>query len=171
MMNRKPWIFAVLLLMLASLACNAVTGIGKKVPTPPADGIETLATQAPDSSEIPELPTSAASNPEPPAANQPGTDPKKFDTEFPIPADSSGFIDLGNGSVNFQTKTSLKEVIAFYRESFLKRDIKEREINTAITDATFSLVFDGHTSGKAIVVQGVDLGNNTVNINIRFEDI
>ena len=33
----------------------------------------------------------------------------------------------------------------------------------------FSVVFDGHPSGEAIVVQGVDLGES-VNINLRFED-
>jgi len=46
----------------------------------------------------------------------------------------------------------------------------EREINTTIEDATFSMVFDGPPSGKAIVIQGVNLGE-AVNINIRFEDI
>jgi len=33
------------------------------------------------------------------------------------------------------------------------------------------MVFDGHPNGKSIVVQGVDLGNGTTNINIRFEDV
>jgi hypothetical protein len=33
------------------------------------------------------------------------------------------------------------------------------------------MVFDGHESGKAIVVQGVDLGDGMVNISIRLEDV
>jgi hypothetical protein len=33
------------------------------------------------------------------------------------------------------------------------------------------MVWDGHPSGKAIVVQGVDLGDGSVNVNIRLEDV
>ena len=78
---------------------------------------------------------------------------------------------MGNGAINFQATMSLKDVIAFYREAFAKAGYKERSINTAITDTTFSMVFDGHASGKAIVIQGVDLGGGNTNINIRFEDV
>ena len=93
------------------------------------------------------------------------------DTKFPLPSSVSNFTDMGNGGINFQTKTSLKDAIAFYREAFTKAGYKERSINTAITDTTFSMVFDGHASGKAIVIQGVDLGGGNTNINIRFEDV
>ncbi len=79
-------------------------------------------------------------------------------------------MDLGNGAINFQTKLSLQETLTFYREAFAQAGYTEREINTAITDSTFSLVFDGHASGKAIVLQGVDLGGST-NVNLRFEDL
>jgi hypothetical protein len=43
-------------------------------------------------------------------------------------------------------------------------------MNTAITDSTFNLVFDGWESGLAIVVQGVNLGNQR-NINIPYEQL
>jgi hypothetical protein len=66
---------------------------------------------------------------------------------------------------------SVEDAIAFYRDAFAGAGLTERTINTAITATTFSMVFDGHASGKAIVVQGVDLGNGTTNINIRFEDV
>ena len=46
----------------------------------------------------------------------------------------------------------------------------ERTLLTAITDAAISMVFDGHPSGNAVVVQAVDLGGST-NINIRLEAI
>jgi hypothetical protein len=32
------------------------------------------------------------------------------------------------------------------------------------------MVFDGHSSGMPIVLQMVDLGDGTTNVNIRFED-
>jgi hypothetical protein len=92
-------------------------------------------------------------------------------TEFPLPENISNFTDLGNGAINFQTNLSITDAIAFYRDAFSKAGYTEREINTAITDETFNLVFDGHASGKAIVVQGVDLGAGSINISIRLEDV
>jgi len=33
------------------------------------------------------------------------------------------------------------------------------------------MVFDGDPSGKAVVIQGVDLGDGTVNVSMRLEDV
>jgi hypothetical protein len=92
-------------------------------------------------------------------------------SQFPMPSHVGNFTDTGNGSVNFQTDMSLKDVISFYRDAFSKKGLTERTVNTAITDTTFSLVFDGDPTGKAIVVQGVDLGNGKTNVNIRYENV
>ncbi len=103
----------------------------------------------------------------------PAQEPTKksgYNTEFPLPDKVTNFTDLGDSAINFQTDMSLNDSIAFYREAFVKLGYTERTINTAITDAPFSMVFAGHASGKAIVIQGVDLGGNT-NINIRFESL
>ena len=64
----------------------------------------------------------------------------------------------------------LKESETFYRTELTKLGLKERTINTAVTDTTFSFVFDGDANGKAIVIQGVDIAGKT-NINIRYEQI
>src|SRR5574340_1096220 len=88
-----------------------------------------------------------------------------FDTDFPVPSDATEFIDLGDESVNFQTGLSVSESLEFYRTELTARGLTERTINTSTTDATFSVVFDGDPSGKAVVVQGVDLGNGKTNIN------
>ncbi len=92
-------------------------------------------------------------------------------TKFPLPSSVSNFTETPDGQVNFRTSLSLKDTISFYRDAFAKAGLKERTGNTAITDTTFSLVFDGDPSGKAIVVQGVDLGNGTTNVNIRYESV
>ncbi len=94
-----------------------------------------------------------------------------YDTKFPLPSTVSSFTDTGNGSINFQTDLSLKDTVAFYRAAFQKEGLTERTVNTAITDTTFSLVFDGDPSGQAIVLQGVDLGNGKTNVNIRYEKV
>ncbi|MBI5712105.1 MAG: hypothetical protein HZC38_01575 [Chloroflexi bacterium] len=49
--------------------------------------------------------------------------------------------------------------------------LKERTANSVVSDSTFSFVFDGYKNGKAIVIQGVALGANSTNVNIRFESI
>ena len=94
-----------------------------------------------------------------------------YNTKFPLPDNVSNYTDTGNSSINFQTSLSLKDTIAFYRGAFTKQGLSERTINTAITDTTFSMVFDGDPSGEAIVIQGVDLGNGKINVNIRYEKV
>lgn len=93
------------------------------------------------------------------------------DTNFPLPASVSNLTDTGDGSINFQTKLSIDESVAFYRDALGNAGLTERTINTAITESTFSLVFDGDPNGKALVVQGVDLGGGMTNINIRYEAV
>jgi hypothetical protein len=94
-----------------------------------------------------------------------------FDTEFPLPSDVENYMDLGEAGINYQTSMDLNEVVEFYRGAFKGAGYDERDITTSITDTTFSIVWDGHPNGKAIVVQGVDLGDGTVNVNVRFEDV
>ena len=94
-----------------------------------------------------------------------------YDTQFPLPNSVSNFTASADGAINFQTKMSIEDAIAFYRDALASAGLTERTINTAITETTFSLVFDGDPSGKALVVQGVDLGNGTTNVNIRYEDV
>jgi hypothetical protein len=91
--------------------------------------------------------------------------------ELPMPPKIENFTDLGDGSINYQTSMKLTEVVDFYRDQFGKAGYVERPILTVINDDTFSIVWDGHPSGKAIVVQGVDLGDGSVNVNIRLEDV
>jgi hypothetical protein len=95
----------------------------------------------------------------------------RYNTKFPLPANVSNFTDTGNNSINFQTNLNLNDTIAFYRDALTKEGLTERTDNTAITDTTFSMVFDGDPSGQAIVVQGVDLGNGKTNVNIRYEKV
>ncbi len=89
------------------------------------------------------------------------------DTEFPMPDDAHTITNVG-GNLNFQTSLPLKDVPDYYRKAF--PDYTERTLLTSITDVAISMVFDGHPSGNAIVVQAVDLGGST-NINIRLEAI
>lgn len=96
--------------------------------------------------------------------------PAKYDSVFPLPQNVQTFTKASEDAVNFQTTLSVKESETFYRTELTKMGLKERTINTSVTDTTFSMVFDGYKNGKAVVVQGVDMSGKT-NINIRFEKI
>jgi len=172
MIRKNRWIFAVLVLLGASLACSLVGGAKKSPTDEPSEqttspSMVTEAVSTEDSGSGGEaVPTWTAV-----PADQSGGGTQKYDTEFPLPEDASQFTDMGNKSINFQTGLSIKDALAFYRDAFEKAGYKERTINTSTTDTTFSVVFDGHSSGKAIVVQAVDLGGGKTNINIRFDDV
>lgn len=150
---KKYWWFIVLsAILMSSLACGMLGGSGG---TGSGSGSG----------------TGGAGTSEPVAGSGTSSNTDAQNTKFPLPSSVSNFTDLGNSSINFQTDLSLKDTIAFYRDSFKRQGLTERTINTAITDTTFSLVFDGDPSGQAIVVQGVDLGNGKTNVNIRFEKV
>lgn len=161
----RYWLVAMAVLLIASLACSALGGGDSGAAATPAGGDTGGATGGDTGG--------GAGGGAGGGVTSPTQEPPKntgYNTEFPLPPNVSNFTDLGDGAINFQTDMSLKDTIAFYREAFTSQGYTERTINTAITDTTFSMVFDGHSSGKAIVIQGVDLGGNT-NVNIRFEAI
>jgi hypothetical protein len=146
---------ALVVLVLASLACQAIAGgSSTEAPSVPAgDGGDTGDADAP--------------TPE----DSGGGDSSTGSADFPMPSDASNVMEVGAGVLNFQTKSTLDESMAFYRDEFGGMGYTERDILTVTAETTFSMVFDGHESGKAIVVQGVDLGDGTTNISIRLEDV
>jgi len=160
-MKKGKNLFSILALLLGlSLASCSSGATPVAVEDKPAVEEAAFPTEEAPTEVIEEAPATK----EAPAENETAT------IEFPLPEDVENIDDLGDGAINFQTSLSLPDAVTFYRFAFIDLGYTEREINTAITDTTFSLVFDGHESGKAIVVQGVDL-DGSVNINIRFEDM
>lgn len=154
-MKKYNVFFAILALALASLACQTVLGGGNDVdqiePLPPIDNPGELPTASPQSDDGFSFSFGG-------------------DSEFPMPDDATNVVSVA-GTVNYQTKLSLDEVMAFYRDYYGKQGFTERELLTTVSDGVFSFVFDGHESGKAIVIQGVDLGDGTVNVNISLQDV
>jgi len=140
---KKYHIFAaILILVLASLACQALGGGSDTAPAP-------------------------SSNPE--SENNGGG--AKVDTAFPVTEDAYNVTDFGEDSIVYYTKMSMNDVMKFYRDEYTSMGYKEREILTVVSDTTFSMVFDGDPSGKAVVIQSVDLGDGSRTVSIRFEDV
>jgi hypothetical protein len=144
---------AIAVLLLASLACQALTRGGNNAPTvsPGNDN--------PD----PEILQPTA------APNDNDTD-SITGTDFPVTADAYNVTEAA-GSLVFYTKLSLDDVMTFYRNEYASRGYTEREILTVVSNGTFSMVFDGDPSGKAIVIQSVDLGDGSRTVAIRLEDV
>jgi len=145
---------AIAVLVLASLACQALTGRGDNSPTL-APGNDTT-----DPGVLPATPVS-------PNDNNTDTIPS---TDFPLTADASHVTEAA-GTLVFYTRLSLDEIMTFYRDEYASRGYTERELLTVVSDGTFSMVFDGDPSGKAIVIQSVDLGDGSRTVAIRLEDV
>jgi hypothetical protein len=153
-MKRYNIFLAVVALVLGSLACQTMTGgsdINESETLPPAGDTDNIPAATPE----PEDDLNFSSN---------------NDSEFPMPDDAKNVVNV-TGIVNYQTSLSLDEVMSFYRDFYGKQGLSERELLTTVSDGVFSFVFDGHESGQAIVIQGVDLGDGSVNVNISLQDI
>jgi hypothetical protein len=154
-MKYRPVYLAFSVLLLASLACQTLSG-GNGGGDQPA-----VATNAGDS------------NPPVEATTDPGSvgSAATSDSGFPITADAFNITELGDGSLLYYTKLSLEEVMAFYRAEYTSQGYTEREILTVVSDGTFSMVFDGDASSKAVVIQSVDLGDGSRTVSIRLEAV
>lgn len=162
-MKKHSVLFAIIALVLASLACQTIMGGGNNFQAP----------DVPIMTEMPPINGDTEISPTVPPVTTEGEGGVTVggESEFPMPADAINVISMGNDVLNFQTKLSLDEGMSFYRDEFGKLGYTERDILTSTSSTTFSMVFDGHESGKAIAVQGVDLGDGTINISITLFDI
>jgi len=143
--------------MLASLACNALSGGGEDNSTRPPESSSDDQVAQPTAAEIP--------------SNDNGSKDNTVSTDFPVTDDAFNLIDVGDGSILYYTKMSQEDVLKFYRDEYASRGYTERELLTTISDGVFSIVFDGDPSGKAVVIQSVDLGDGSSTVAIRLEDV
>lgn len=146
---------AITVLVLASLACNALTGSDDQ-----------------DTQTMPDAPTLEQTDPIAPSnANDNGSKDNVVSTDYPVTDDAFNFTDMGDGSIVFFTKMSSEDVMKFYRDEYEAKGYTERDILTTVFDGGFSIVFDGDPSGKAVVIQSVDMGDGSRTVAIRLEDV
>lgn len=151
-MKHKKIFLALAILVLASLACNALSGGGGggDAPVPPSGG-DSPATAAPQDNSGGNADTSASG--------------------FPITADAYNIVDTGDGNVLYYSKLPQEEILKFYRDEYVSRGYTERALLTLVEDGVFSIVFDGDPSGKAVVIQSVDLGDGSCTVAISLTDV
>ena len=145
-------IFSVILvLVLASLACQAFAGGGNDLQSAPPSNDGSGAPSSSDSGD-----------------NGGGA---KSDYVFPVTKDAYNVTNFGENNIIYYTKMSMDDVMQFYRDEYTSMGYKEREILTVVSDTTFSMVFDDDPSGMAVVIQSVDLGDGSRTVSIRLEDV
>jgi hypothetical protein len=159
-MKKNRGFVGMFVLLLASLACQTLTG-GAATPTFDPDSVATV-----------EVSTESAPLPESPSGNNNDNgSPSVVSELYPLPEDAENVIEMGEETVIFQTSMSLEDAMSFYRDAYTGQGYTERDLLTVTSEQTFSMVFDGHSSGNAIVVQGVDLGDGSTNITISLQDV
>ena len=147
-------ILTVAVLVLTSIACQTLAGGPQSTAVAPSANDNTL----PDVVE-----------PTPAISNENDSD-NEVSTDFPTTDDAFNVTEAG-GSLIFYTKMSLEDTMQFYRDEYTAKGYTEREILTVVSDGTFSMVFDGDPSGKAVVIQSVDLGDGSRTVSIRLEEV
>lgn len=156
-MKHYRMVLALMALALASLACQALTGTRQEAGQGGAPGAAATASNSQSDA--------------PPASENSGGNSAANPSDFPVTGDAFNFFDMGDGNLLYYSNLSQEEVMAFYRAEFDARGYTERELLTVISDGVFSMVFDGDPSGKAVVIQSVDLGDGSCTVSIRLEDV
>ena len=154
---------AIAVLVLATLACEAVTGGGNNG----GDNVPPSIDNGTQSEDVQPTVAPDESNDNEDNSNSDGS----VESEFPMTADAYNVVEIGDGSIVYYTKLSADEAMQFFRDEYRARGYTEREILTIVSGTTFSMVFDGDPSGKAVVVQSVDLGDGSRTIAIRLEAV
>jgi hypothetical protein len=152
---------AIAALVLASLACQALTA-GRDTDHNNAPSSENGG-KRPEASQPAEAPTDSI--------NSDSDSSSTIETDFPLTDDAFNVMDLGNGSILYYTKLSAEDVMQFYRDAYTAKGYTERTVTTVVSDTTFSMVFDGDPSGKAVIIQSVAMGDGSRTITVRLEDV
>jgi hypothetical protein len=181
-MHKKTYLLPiaifVIILVLASLACSLpFSGDDKGDEESTASSVEVDAGNDGDSDNDNDMedsdPDVDHENGDSDAAEEmePATDDGNdgSDAPFPLTDDADILVESPENYV-YGTKLSIDETVEFYRSEFKNLGFSERDLLTSIVDDSFSMVFDGHPSGQAILVQGTDFGDS-ISVSIQFQDI
>jgi len=94
-----------------------------------------------------------------------------INADFPMTQDAFNLANIGDGSLVYQTQMSIEDVMNFYRAAYAAKGYKERKELTRVSDGNFKIAFSGDPSGQAVVVQSEALGDGSLLITVRLEDV
>lgn len=144
---------AILALAVSTLACQTVMG---------GNGNTENYQAPPATSESGEIATM------PPVSTEGGNVTVGGESPFPMTADASNIVSTPE-MVTYTTKLSADEIIKFYQEKFSALGYTEEKDLTVNFGGIFSMTFDGHESGKKIVIAGVPFEGNATSVTIALQ--
>jgi hypothetical protein len=147
-MKKYSILLAVVVLLLSSLACQTIMGGGNgiNVPEVPSGDVPTL----------------------PPVTTDGGNVTVGGESPFPVPSDSTNQVSTAE-VVTYQTKLSSDEVIKFYQDEFGKLGYTEDKSMAVNFSGAFTLAFDGHESGRKILIAGAPAGDGSTAVTITLQ--
>jgi hypothetical protein len=91
--------------------------------------------------------------------------------DFPMTQDALNLASIGDGGLVYETQMSINDVMKFYRAAYAAKGYVERKELTMVSEGNFKMAFDGDPSGQAVVVRSEDLGDGSLLITVRLEDV
>lgn len=141
-MKKYRILLSITIIILASMACqNTSSGDNTSTEPDPQDNLETES-------------------------------PNSYNGEWPIP-NGAYLINEPGRFLHFQVDMSQNEVMDFYLTELQARGYKDRPISSDYdgSDGIASIVFDGHESGRQILVTIQDRDSNSVYVEIGLTDM
>jgi hypothetical protein len=145
-MKKYNILLAMIALVLSSLACQTIMGGGND------GGYETPVDSAPTST----------------SGEDSGDVTVGGDSEFPTPSDAFNVVSAPD-TVVFQTKLSSDDVIKFYQDEFGNLGYTEDSSMAVNFGGAFTMGFDGHESGRKIVIGGAPAGDGSTAVTITLQ--
>jgi hypothetical protein len=146
-MKKKSILLALVALLLASLACQTIMG-GGNGPAFPGSGSD--------------APTA------PPSTGDGGSITVGGEAPFPVTGDAFNVVSTSE-SVTYQTQLSSDDVVKFYQDEFGKLGYSEDKSMAVNFGGAFTMGFDGHESGRKIVIGGAAVGDGSTSVTIVLQ--
>lgn len=90
------------------------------------------------------------------------------DAEFPITSDAFNVVSTPD-TVIYQTQLSSDEVVKFYQDEFGSLGYTEDSTMSVNFAGAFTMGFDGHDSGRKIIVAGAPGGDGSTSVTITLQ--
>ena len=154
-MKKYSILFAMIALVLASLACQTIMG-GGNVP------------QSPDVPNVTEPPTDGSGEipTAPPVTTDGGNITIGGESPFPALSDAFNVVNTPT-SMTYQTKSSTDDVMKFYRDELDKQGYAENKSMTTNFGGIVAMFFEGN--GKTIVFAASPVGDGSISVTVAYQ--